>query len=230
MIDPVATDDGHRYERKAIETWLKVRKTSPKTNLRLQSTQVKPDEELQKRIRLYIETLPKEEQKPYWDAIKAKERQEARLAKEANADFQLNKMRKVYPFELDTYYQAYTSIHGDLRYYVVKFSKSPDNVLVMQCVPYVRTSGSFDPTRWWSRDDPVTDFSHHNLQQIRDTHRNENMVSLTTVVDPKMKMYPRRKTKVLYVYRCPRNSEAITNPLVLNGDPPSGKYRTSYCD
>ena len=35
MRDPVILDDGHTYEREAIETWLRRDKTSPKTNLPL---------------------------------------------------------------------------------------------------------------------------------------------------------------------------------------------------
>ena len=75
MAYPVKTIDGHVYERQCIEKWFDTgRRTSPKTNLRLSSTELEPDDELQKRIQQYIETLPKAEQKPYWAAIKAKER------------------------------------------------------------------------------------------------------------------------------------------------------------
>jgi len=35
MKDPVITEDGHSYERGAIERWLKIKRTSPKTGLYL---------------------------------------------------------------------------------------------------------------------------------------------------------------------------------------------------
>ena len=38
MTDPVVLADGHTYEREAIESWLKSKRTSPVTGARLSST------------------------------------------------------------------------------------------------------------------------------------------------------------------------------------------------
>lgn len=38
MIDPVVASDGHSYDRDAIETWLKRKKTSPVTNETISET------------------------------------------------------------------------------------------------------------------------------------------------------------------------------------------------
>lgn len=43
MKDPVVASDGHSYEREAIEKWLQIRRTSPKTNLPLSDSVLKPN-------------------------------------------------------------------------------------------------------------------------------------------------------------------------------------------
>jgi Mg-chelatase subunit ChlD len=43
MEDPVILEDGHTYDRKSIEVWLIMRRTSPLTNRRLTSTTVNPN-------------------------------------------------------------------------------------------------------------------------------------------------------------------------------------------
>ena len=43
MSDPVVAQDGHAYERRAIEKWLKDHDTSPKTNVQLPSKMLCPN-------------------------------------------------------------------------------------------------------------------------------------------------------------------------------------------
>ena len=43
MIEPVLTLDGHSYEKKVINEWLKKQKTSPKTGLALSSEVLIPN-------------------------------------------------------------------------------------------------------------------------------------------------------------------------------------------
>lgn len=45
MCDPVRAADGNTYERSAIENWLRVRRTSPLTNLPIDSLRVERDED-----------------------------------------------------------------------------------------------------------------------------------------------------------------------------------------
>ena len=56
MVDPVTTADGFTYERSAIEEWFaKGQRTSPKTNLPLVSTQLRPNTALKALIDETIE-------------------------------------------------------------------------------------------------------------------------------------------------------------------------------
>lgn len=50
MEDPVTAADGHTYDKSAIETWLRNRQTSPKTNLRLPHTNLVPNQVLKAAI------------------------------------------------------------------------------------------------------------------------------------------------------------------------------------
>jgi len=43
MKDPVMCDDGHTYERSAIENWLQTHNTSPNTNAALEDTKLRPN-------------------------------------------------------------------------------------------------------------------------------------------------------------------------------------------
>ena len=134
-------------------------------------------------------------------------------------------MRTVYPFELDTCYEAYTSYYGHTKYFTIKFSNNSHNVLVMQCVPYVQTrfdgEGIHNPDEF----EPILDFSDDNMLRTRNLYVNQPL-QLTTVVDPMMKAFSRRKPKVLYVYRCPRNTSDVSHlPLILNGSLPCTKLR-----
>ena len=50
MIDPVVCEDGHSYERGALEAWLMNHDTSPMSNARLNSTMVVPNHALRNSI------------------------------------------------------------------------------------------------------------------------------------------------------------------------------------
>ena len=54
MEDPVIASDGHSYDRSAIEQWLQTRQSSPKTNLPLDSTDLKPNFTLKLLIEDYL--------------------------------------------------------------------------------------------------------------------------------------------------------------------------------
>lgn len=55
MKDPVTTSDGHTYDRKSIERWLRNHTTSPLTNLRLIDTTLTPNNVLKLEIESFIE-------------------------------------------------------------------------------------------------------------------------------------------------------------------------------
>ena len=55
MEDPVIASDGHSYDRHAIEQWLQTRQSSPKTNLPLDSAELKPNFTLKLLIEDYKE-------------------------------------------------------------------------------------------------------------------------------------------------------------------------------
>lgn len=60
MGDPVVAADGHTYERRAIERWLRTRRTSPMTGQALRSRQVTDNFTLRSMIREFVEfhTMP----------------------------------------------------------------------------------------------------------------------------------------------------------------------------
>ena len=65
MEDPVMAADGHSYERKAIEEWIKRgKKTSPMTGAKLPHTLLTPNHNLRKAITDF------REKRPNLDAIK----------------------------------------------------------------------------------------------------------------------------------------------------------------
>lgn len=53
MIDPVVCEDGHSYERGAVEAWLRNHDTSPMSNVRLGSKLVVPNHALRNSIEAY---------------------------------------------------------------------------------------------------------------------------------------------------------------------------------
>ena len=55
MRDPVATCDGHTYEREAIARWLRQKQTSPLTGAPLTSTVLIPNHVLRKLIAEHLE-------------------------------------------------------------------------------------------------------------------------------------------------------------------------------
>lgn len=56
MIDPVCTADGHTYDRVSIEEWFAMgKRTSPITNLRLETTKITPNITMKKAIDDLIE-------------------------------------------------------------------------------------------------------------------------------------------------------------------------------
>lgn len=58
MADPVTTSDGHTYERKAIEEWLRRQQTSPLTGLALPVLTLTPNIGLRKAITAFREQAP----------------------------------------------------------------------------------------------------------------------------------------------------------------------------
>lgn len=54
MRDPVTTVDGHTYERKAIEKWLNLKRTSPATGLTLPSKKLTPNHALRSIIQEFV--------------------------------------------------------------------------------------------------------------------------------------------------------------------------------
>ncbi|KAL7448230.1 hypothetical protein ACHAWC_000457 [Mediolabrus comicus] len=50
MKDPVIDNDGHSYEREAIERWLRAQSSSPVTNEYLSLDMLQPNKELKTRI------------------------------------------------------------------------------------------------------------------------------------------------------------------------------------
>jgi hypothetical protein len=55
MEDPVLASDGHSYERKAIERWLRANNRSPKTNAIMASKTVYPNHGLKSMIEALVE-------------------------------------------------------------------------------------------------------------------------------------------------------------------------------
>ena len=67
MVDPVIASDGHTYERRNIEKWLKIKRTSPLTNKDLEK-KLTPNTALEVKI----------QQKKEEDSILKKEYDEAK--------------------------------------------------------------------------------------------------------------------------------------------------------
>jgi len=61
MYDPVKTEDGHTYERKAIEKWFESSMKSPLTGLNLKTTALIQNTELKSKIDQYLIHYKKEE-------------------------------------------------------------------------------------------------------------------------------------------------------------------------
>jgi hypothetical protein len=55
--DPVATSDGHRYERSAITKWFQIRKSSPLTGLQLNDTTLSTDRKLTKDVHEWVDGI-----------------------------------------------------------------------------------------------------------------------------------------------------------------------------
>ncbi len=55
MVDPVVAADGHTYERKAIEAWLRNNNTSPKTNLQLKHKELIPNQAVRELVREFLD-------------------------------------------------------------------------------------------------------------------------------------------------------------------------------
>lgn len=53
MIDPVVCEDGHSYERGAVESWLRNHDTSPLSNAHLNSKMVVPNHALRNSIEAF---------------------------------------------------------------------------------------------------------------------------------------------------------------------------------
>lgn len=58
MADPVATVDGHVYERDAIQNWFKSKTSSPNTNLPLESQRLTPIHIIRDMIRVFLQAHP----------------------------------------------------------------------------------------------------------------------------------------------------------------------------
>ena len=59
MEDPVVASDGHTYDRKNIEKWLRTNQNSPKTGERLQNTNLIPNHDLKRLIQHWNLGLPR---------------------------------------------------------------------------------------------------------------------------------------------------------------------------
>ena len=56
MLDPVVAADGHSYERRAIEAWLRTgRTTSPNTGAELEDRTLKPNHSLRKTAQRFLD-------------------------------------------------------------------------------------------------------------------------------------------------------------------------------
>ncbi|CAM9670247.1 unnamed protein product, partial [Sphacelaria rigidula] len=56
MMDPVVCEDGHSYERRALEAWLRSNNTSPMSNAHLSTTMVVPNHALRNSIEAFRKT------------------------------------------------------------------------------------------------------------------------------------------------------------------------------
>lgn len=55
MLDPVIACDGHTYERRAIDEWLRQHNTSPLTSQQLENRTLLPSHTLKRMIREFID-------------------------------------------------------------------------------------------------------------------------------------------------------------------------------
>ena len=67
MSDPVITEDGHSYERAAIQQWLSDHNTSPMTGLRLGTARLFPNHALRSRIENWSQGYSPEMEGGYFD-------------------------------------------------------------------------------------------------------------------------------------------------------------------
>ncbi|XP_056392073.1 WD repeat, SAM and U-box domain-containing protein 1 [Hyla sarda] len=58
MKDPVIASDGYSYERKAIESWISMKRTSPMTNLSLENLLLTPNRTLKMALNRWLDTRP----------------------------------------------------------------------------------------------------------------------------------------------------------------------------
>ena len=56
MVDPIMCADGHSYDRRSIEEWLKSHDSSPVTNMRLPDRNIVPNHALRNSIQEWLET------------------------------------------------------------------------------------------------------------------------------------------------------------------------------
>jgi len=74
MYDPVNNGNGEIYEREAIEDWLKINRTSPKTNKTLENVNsFTPDRLLKMKIDLFLKQYPEFQSKVYFPKTIQKE-------------------------------------------------------------------------------------------------------------------------------------------------------------
>jgi hypothetical protein len=55
MLDPVIASDGHTYERRAIDEWLRQHNSSPLTSQQLENRNLLPSHTLKRMIREFID-------------------------------------------------------------------------------------------------------------------------------------------------------------------------------
>ncbi|XP_044159471.1 WD repeat, SAM and U-box domain-containing protein 1 [Bufo gargarizans] len=60
MKDPVIASDGYSYERKAIESWIGTKRTSPMTNLPLENLLLTPNRTLKMALNRWLDTRPED--------------------------------------------------------------------------------------------------------------------------------------------------------------------------
>lgn len=69
MKDPVIAEDGHTYERKAIEDWFKTQKTSPLTGAPINDTKIISNNTLRSWIQAHQEYLEKKKSQPKEESL-----------------------------------------------------------------------------------------------------------------------------------------------------------------
>jgi len=56
MFDPVTSEDGHTYERLALETWFSISENSPLTNMKLSTKVMFPNQAMKKLTKMILDT------------------------------------------------------------------------------------------------------------------------------------------------------------------------------